>query len=581
MRNQQKGSVLLRLLAIIGIVGGIIAIFAMETARYGELRRLRDRTTVLEQDVRTAQSKADAALSAVIEPEILAQAQRSVYLIVVNGSARGTAFVIDRERGLLATAAHTAASLPLDDPTASVIILNRATRKGMRVNSVKLHAGFGAFRELVEDHQPIRGNSSIYSPQAVPLRDLAFDAGLITIDALDPETNENMLGPDLKIAGEDKLLAMEAGAPIAVIGYPFDTLDDGFAPDSAISRVERGVIAAMTPPLDSVEENRDPVIANLIIHRLATAGGNSGSPVLNAVGEVVGIHTHGIVSPASNGDGAAQRAEVLYDLLDHDREESRLEKTFFPSWKRILGHWSRAEDALPWSFYMEYARPNEEPAPLVRVLTAIDPLPFDRAVERLNFETEAESRVVDAPDVKGATPTDGNKENTIAKSGSSFHIKSPGQYAEVWRTVDRSRDHVLFAFDYSLRSTRGFCPVSAYYRKKGETRLRIMKSRASFELYLPADGNAVEDYQIVLRRNPKCDPLSDEFFVASVSWPTTTTSPAQTVAYAPVVPPAASEGEPSGLLNHLRASFQSLIKCRKPGSNQDEDCQTPEYIELE
>ncbi|WP_411820105.1 trypsin-like peptidase domain-containing protein [Hyphococcus formosus] len=580
MPKHQSGNIIIRMLIALAVVSGVIAVWAIETARYSEIRRLRERTNVLEQDVRTAQEKADAALSAVIEPETLAKAQNSVYLIVVNGAARGTAFVIDRERGILAAAAHTATSLPLDEEDATVTILNRGSRKALNVQSVRLHAGFGAFRELVEDHQPMRGNSTIYSPHTVPLRDLAFDAALITVDPIDPETGENMLGPDLKIADEDALLKLEAGAPIAVIGYPFDTLDDGFASDAAIARVERGVIAAMTPPLDSVEENRDPVIANLIIHRLATAGGNSGSPLLNAAGEVIGIHTHGIVSPASNGDGAAQRAEVLYDLLDRDREETRLQETFFPSWKRILGHWSRAEEVMPWSFYMEYARPDEKPAPLVRTVTPIDPLPFDRVVERLNFEAETESRFVEASDITGQS-SQSELVNGITRKEAGFMIKHPGQFAEIWRTVDRSRDHVIFAFDYSLRSTRGFCPLTGYYRKKGETRLRVMKSRASFELYLPASENVIEDYQIILRRRPKCDPLSDEFFVGSVSWPLKIQDAAQSVAFAPRMPISTIEGDKDGLLNHLGGSIHAFIKCRKPGGHKLEECQEPEFIELE
>ena len=584
MNDNQKGSVFHRLLPAL-LLGAVIAfLLVMETTRYSEIRRLRDRTNVLQEDVQEAQRKADAALSAVIAPQTLTSAQASVYLIVVNGFARGTAFVIDRDAGILATAAHTAASLPLDDPNASVYLLNRGTPHPIAVKTKRLHAGFGAFRALVEDYQPIRSNSSIYAPQAAPLRDLAFDAGLIFVDALDSETGENRLGPELKIASEEKLLALTAGAPIAVIGYPYDTLDDGFAPDAGIPRVERGVIAAMTPPLDSALETPDPVTANLIIHRLSTAGGNSGSPILDAEGEVIGIHTHGIESTSSNADGAAQRAEVLFDLQSTEREESRLQNIFYPAWRRMLTHWSPAEAVMPWSFYMEYARPGETPAPLVRDFDTSNETPYARDIERINFEPEAQSRLVEAADLNGASVSG---DDGIEKNNKGFTIREKGEYAEIWRSVNRRQDNVLFAFDYSLRSKRGFCPLTTYYRKKGETRLRVLRNRASFELHLEPAGNVIEDYQIIIRRDSRCDPVSAEFFLGVIGWPIISPPSAQTVSFNPdgtsrTGSPSAhvAKGEKPTLVE-LRDSVSKFFTCRTSSRDLPESCLEPEYLELD
>lgn len=603
MRNQQKGwrqkgGVMGRALLALTIGAGAIALLTIEATRHAEMRRLKDRTNALAADVERAQLQAEAALAAVIAPDTLADAKRSVYLIVVNGAARGTAFVIDRENGILATAAHTADSLPLNDAGAAVEILNRASAHRLNVRSTQLHAGYGAFRELVEEHQPIRNNSPIYAPNAAALRDLAFDAALLTVDPIDAETGENLLGPDLAIAAEETLLMLNAGAPIAVIGYPFDTLDDGFAPDAATPRVERGVVSAMTPPLDTAQETRDPVVANLIIHRLSTAGGNSGSPILNQAGEVVGIHTHGVVSPSSNADGAAQRADVIFDLLSKERESDRLHNVFFPAWRRTLSFWARAEDALSWSFYMEYAQPNLSPAPRVADVALAGPYPFDRNIDRLSFNPEISSYRVSADDLAPAgnlTESGDASQNTsgdkaITRQGAGFVIRNKGEYAELWRSIDRSKDSVLFAFDYSLRSRRGFCPLSGYWRKKGETKLRVLRARASFELYLPAAGDFTEDYQIILRRDSRCDPISAEFFFGDIAWniddPGNTPTDgveAQTVAFSTVTGRHSAHSQdwrtqpPEG----MRAQLAYFMQCRLPRGDRPETCEKPVYIELE
>ncbi|NWG70095.1 MAG: trypsin-like peptidase domain-containing protein [Parvularculaceae bacterium] len=546
-------------LALAGVAAVAGALAFSEWLRREDLRKTRDEVAALKAEVAVARDEARAALSAVIDQETLAAASASVYLIVVNGAPRGTAFVVDRDKGLLATAGHTAESLPLDDPKAEVLILNRNLRSPIKVASKRVHAGFSAFRILVESYQPTRKNSSIYSPQAAPVRDLAFDAGLITVDPIDSKSGANRLGPNLPLAPEEDLLRLAAGGAIAIIGYPYDTLDDGFAADAAISRIDRGVIAAVMPPLDAAGEDPDPRVANLIIHRLSTAGGSSGSPVINARGEVVGVHTHGIESISSNADGAAQRADVLYDLLAPERETRRVNELFLPAWSKTLTHWARTKDALPWSFYMEYARPGVDPAPKVGDIAGTEP-PFAKIIEDLKFRDPVDSYRVAAPDA--------------AAAGGAFRIDERGQYAETWISVDRSLEAVLFAYDYSLRSRSGSCRLATYWRRKGESRLATQKPRASFELRLEAEALRTDEYHLIFRRDADCDPGSPDFFAGSISWPAAAEIVAASYAEAPAAP-AAAEG-----IYHAAQQALGRVACALSVAPK-EDCDGERYIELE
>lgn len=535
-----------------------------EAVRREEWRETRKIAASALEAASAARSEARAALAAIIAPDTLARASTSVYLILVNGTPRGTAFVVDRKNGLLATAAHTAEGLPIGRPGDTVVILNRSTRTPIPVVGRKIHGGYGAFRAVIEDYQPIRKSSSIYDPQAAPIRDLAFDAALLRVNPIDRATGDNRLGPDLPLAPESKLLALGPGSPIAVIGYPYDTLDSGLTPDAAISRAERGVVSAMIAPLDSAAEVENPGLANLIIHRLSTAGGSSGSPLINADGEVVGLHTHGVESTSSNGDSAAQRADVLHDLLSDTREQERVAEIFVPAWRRTLSYWARASDVLPWSFYKEYAVPSEKPAPSVGSIDYVAKTPFARVVAKSEFGAGVDAFAVDAEDVGP-----GKKARTAR-----FVIREPGEFAAAWVSVDRSRNTVLFAYDYSMRQRNAACRITTYWRKRGETRLAVARARASFEQFIPTlpDGG-VEAYQIVHKRDVGCDPTNRSFFTGSIAWG----APAEAMVA------AAQGGQSVALLRMAQAAhvtFNKAFTCTFQ-SDGDEGCAAPEYVALD
>jgi hypothetical protein len=332
----------------------------------------------------------------------------------------------------------------------------------------------------------------------------------------------------------------------------------------------------MIAPLDNAADEDDPEIANLIIHRLSTAGGNSGSPVLNTKGEVIGIHTHGIESVSSNADGAAQRAGVLYDLLDPDREMARMESVFIPAWRRTLSHWARADAVLPWTFFMEWERPNEDPPPLVRDIDFARSAPFQTMTRTLEFEEKTSERRISAPDLSGAE-SPGDLIGLTAQGG-EFLIREDGEYAEVWLPIDRTQNAVIFAYDYSLRSRTGFCRITTYWREEGGSRLSVLRERASFKLALPAAAGKVSNHQFIFRRAPQCDPLSKSFLFGYVAWePGVPGDGARLVAASA----SGSKSSPGPLMTHsARSPLERFLACGF-GRSKRQGCEEPEFIEIE
>ncbi len=560
------------------LFGGALVLLAgalvlSEAARFGERGARKDLAVALEE----TRKNADAALSAVIAPETLSEADKSVYMLATDRSFIGTAFVIDRDRGVLATAAHVADALPLEDDEHKIRAINQFTGKQLKVKIAKSHAGYGAFTRVAERYQPVDAESPIVNPRAIALSDYANDAAILIVDPIDADTGENILGPNLPIAPEEDLYKLKAGDAIAVIGFPSDMLTSGIADKSAASRIERGVIAAMVSPIDLADQSADVRGRNLIVHRMATAPGTSGGPMINGKGEVVGINTHGLSSPFSNGDKMGQRAEVLYDLLAALREEFQIDQVYAPDWRRRLSRWKRARDVIPYMHY--YTTKLDKDAKLAELQVAgVDfeaAAPFRSQIVDLEFDDLRDSYTVYAADLAApviaqpaqttpAPPAARGTTRLAAQATPLFRLAQPGEYREMVFDLPADEQHILYAFDYAVNTVYGFCPTAIHHREIGKSELILGRLSGSPNVKIEATGEAGKRKRVqALFHRPNCATSSD-FFAGVISWKPETppaAAPTTTAAAAAVVEAAAQRVScafgAEGCVRTLKASFDA------------------------
>lgn len=189
-------------------------------------------------------------------------------------------------------------------PTGVEVVLirpraSRADRLLIPVSEVQVHPGYFEFGDGYPE--PSFRFNALGRPEQLEWFGM-FDTGTLS-------TADEIPGPVLRLADPERLATLTGGEPVGAIGYPGLARGSGGAnPDPVIAI---GHIQATMDPFGETALASENCI---LVLDLTTAPGSSGSPVINADGEVVGLVN------LTRGDGLhafhfGQRVDLLSELL--------------------------------------------------------------------------------------------------------------------------------------------------------------------------------------------------------------------------------------------------------------------------
>lgn len=136
-----------------------------------------------------------------------------------------------------------------------------------------------------------------------------YEPDLAVIQTLDGEPVPGRVALPLLPVGEE----VKTGDAVYALGYPGST--DAFNPTTAAS-VERATVTNGIVSLHSQVVDDNDTMTDVIQHTATTNHGNSGGPLLDARGVVVGVNTWGWGQNDSTGDSAVKASIEIYYVRD-------------------------------------------------------------------------------------------------------------------------------------------------------------------------------------------------------------------------------------------------------------------------
>jgi len=260
-----------------------------------------------------------------IEPrlaESLAKASGSVLLVLRKTEdgqelPEATAWVVDKSRGLLVTNGHVADVFSKGVDSSNLVVRTNSTpARTLEVTGVEHHPGYQEFQQLWYRYDPMRLQSSTGATRINPAGP-GCDVALLKV------ADREALPANLPLATDKELASLAPGYAIGYVGYPMEGIVlGGINPLAPAPTWHMAYITALTSYFgDQGVPFKDRL---LIQHALPSAGGASGSPILNRDGKVIAVHNAGnVIGLAPGGrikSGAniqyGQRVDLVRELLE-------------------------------------------------------------------------------------------------------------------------------------------------------------------------------------------------------------------------------------------------------------------------
>jgi len=249
--------------------------------------------------------------------EMANKLSNSVYLVVLKSKAgespMGTAWVASDNS--LATNSHVAQifkDMPKDGSQQFIVRSIVEPHQDHVIESVAMHPAYAEFSKAWKDAAPktISASGNMSAVDFIPGYDVAL---------LYPKSVEGLAAP-LPLASNKTLQNLTSGMEVAYVGFPMEGVQmQVFAQPTPTIQV-----ANITSITDFFRSQSPFGLAQLIQHSLPAIGGASGSPIINARGEViallnagnvVGISREGYRIPNAVQINYAQRVDLLRPLL--------------------------------------------------------------------------------------------------------------------------------------------------------------------------------------------------------------------------------------------------------------------------
>jgi hypothetical protein len=332
----------------LGLVAGISAVVAvLGIGGWLIAQNLQGDVATVKQDVITVQQQVTAinadipavraelakvSESTIDAAGIIAKNKESVYLVeqrLANGTVLGTAtasvILLPDGTKALGTNAHVAEMYEemKQDPTLAdgklVAVQSKAPDYTVvDIVSVKIHPGYAMWAKWVEDYN-MRA-AAFAAPQmdfGVP----GYDVAILYV------AEPDKLGPALTFASRETINGLKSGDPVIAIGFPAEGLV-GTSLERPEATSQTGRITSLTT---FYLQTGETAVNQLIQHSIPSAGGASGSAILNAKGEIVGFHNAGNIAQVMTENGArvgsaaminfGQRADMMLDIMEGKEAE--------------------------------------------------------------------------------------------------------------------------------------------------------------------------------------------------------------------------------------------------------------------